>query len=649
MAELIKNAGAKPPLEIVHSAHPIVSRSHSMPFGAQFIDAETGTRFRLWAPSAPNITLQLNDVSYRMNPLEGGWYELTVKDALPGTLYQYRVELPSGQSLLVPDPASRYQPKDVHGPSQVIDPRHFQWQDTDWMGRPWEEAMIYELHVGTFSPEHSFQGVENKLDYLADLGITAIELMPVADFPGLRNWGYDGVLPFAPDSRYGTPDDLKSLIQAAHQRGIMVFLDVVYNHFGPDGNYLSTYAQPFFAESEQTPWGSNTINFSGQGLDIQHGQPIREFFIHNALYWLEEYHFDGLRLDAVHSIFDASQTHFLEELAETIRNIFPQERQLHLVLENAENQAHLLQSKLYTAQWNDDFHHAAHVLLSGEKTGYYADYSKENSTYSPIEHFARCLTEGFTYQGQASQYHGAGRGEVSTHLPPVAFVNFLQNHDQVGNRALAERLSKLASPAAIKAAVSILLLAPSIPLIFMGEEWQSEKPFWFFSDLEPELGEKVRQGRLEEFTRFEEFNNPDIQKKIADPTAWRTFEASSLDWNEPHQPPYLAWHAFYKHLLEIRQAEIWPRIRHWDAVLQPQKRYQILEETAFSALWTLPDYTQLILIANLGDEAIPFQPDDHIAALSLIWQSNHQTWISCRSGKIPAWSVVWGITPGEPI
>jgi 1,4-alpha-glucan branching enzyme/maltooligosyltrehalose trehalohydrolase len=369
-----------------------ISRTHLMPFGAQFLNARQGTQFRLWAPSAQSVTLVMEQASYRLHPQEQGWYELTLPEAAPGTLYQYRISQQNGSELLVPDPASRYQFKDVHGPSQVINPAEFSWQDSHWRGRPWEESVIYELHVGTFSPERSFQGVQNKLDYLADLGVTAIELMPIADFPGTRNWGYDGVLPYAPESRYGTPSELKELIQSAHARGMMVFLDVVYNHFGPEGNYLHAYANTFFDEQEHTPWGA-AINFSGNHLPTSQTRSIREFFIHNALYWLEEYHFDGLRLDAVHAIADHSSQHFLDELAETIRNTFPQDRHIHLMLENNHNQGKFLKPPLYNAQWNDDFHHAAHVLLTGEKTGYYADYIQEESPFSPIEHLARTSSE----------------------------------------------------------------------------------------------------------------------------------------------------------------------------------------------------------------------------------------------------------------
>ena len=338
-----------------------------MPYGAQITGQ--GVRFRLWAPSCEKVALCLADgPRERMLPMGAcgnGWFELTAPRTGAGTRYRFEVN----DGLCVPDPASRFNPDDVHGASEVIDPADFDWQDAAWRGRPWEEAVIYELHVGTFSPEGTFTGLMERLDYLVELGVTAIELMPVADFPGARNWGYDGVLPDAPDSRYGRPDDLKALIQAAHAKGLMVLLDVVYNHFGPEGNYLHVYAKEFFSEDHHTPWGA-AINFDGPG-----SRDVREFFIHNALYWLHEYHFDGLRLDAVHAIADDSEPHIFVELAERAHTSVGWKRQVHLILENDANEArHLGRGReQYAAQWNDDLHHALHVLATGETDGYYAD------------------------------------------------------------------------------------------------------------------------------------------------------------------------------------------------------------------------------------------------------------------------------------
>ena len=453
-----------------------MKRSHSMPFGAEPCGQDR-TRFRLWGPKADKVDVCLiedsREICLPMTPANGGWFELCTDRARPGTHYKFQIN--GGQK--VPDPASRFQPLDVHGPSEIVNAESFQWKDAAWNARPWEEAVIYELHVGTFTPEGTFAAVEQRLDYLAELGVTVIELMPVADFPGERNWGYDGVLLFAPDSSYGKPDDLKHLIQSAHARELMVMLDVVYNHFGPEGNYLRAYAPQFFTDRHRTPWGE-AINFDGPDSRV-----VRDFFIHNALYWLMEYHFDGLRLDAVHAIMDDSEPDILVELAEAVHAKTAGKRRVHLVLENDDNAAHYLRpsrdhKRPYQAQWNDDIHHATHVAVTGERDGYYIDYSD-----NPVRRLAHCLAEGFDYQGDASVFReGESRGELSRDLPLTSFVSFLQNHDQIGNRAFGERIVELGSERAIRAIMSILLLAPAPPLLFMGEEFGATTPFLFFCD-----------------------------------------------------------------------------------------------------------------------------------------------------------------------
>ena len=435
-----------------------MKRRYNMPFGAECSD-DGSVRFRLWAPAAQEVELcfSVADKSTRilLEQRDQGWFELVTDAAKPGAQYCFRIN----DRREVPDPASRFQPRDVHGPSEVVDPGAFDWQDGAWKGRPWEEAVIYEAHVGAFTPAGTFSAVQERLDYLADLGITALELMPIADFPGRRNWGYDGVFLFAPDSTYGRPEDLKQLIQSAHERGIMVLLDVVYNHFGPEGNYIRAYAPQFFTDRHFTPWGDG-INFDGLDSPV-----VRDFFIHNALYWLSEYHFDGLRMDAVNAIIDDSTPHILTELAAAVRSAVAPDRHVHLVLENDRNQSRYLQHtkecqpESYTAQWNDDIHHALHVLITGERDGYYSDYFER-----PIDQLGRCLVEGFAYQGEVSHYRkGEKRGESTEGLPPAAFVSFLQNHDQIGNRAFGERISNIADCRAIRATVAILLLAPSPP------------------------------------------------------------------------------------------------------------------------------------------------------------------------------------------
>jgi len=526
-----------------------------MPFGAAVL-AEGGVRFRLWAPAARSVELMVGNRAKPMRGQGAGWYELIDRDAGAGTLYQYRIN----GTQLVPDPASRFQPRDVDGPSEVIDPSRYPWKDAGWKSRAWPQAVIYELHVGTFTPEGSYRAAIAKLGHLAEHGITAIELMPLSDFAGRRNWGYDGVLPYAPDSSYGRPEDLEALVEAAHQAGLMVFLDVVYNHFGPKGNYLGLYAPQFFTDRYPTPWGA-AINFAEDA--------VRQYFIHNALYWLEEYHFDGLRFDAVHAIHDDSPRHILDEIRQAVPARKP------LVLENDANQARFVGPGKYNAQWNDDSHHGYHVLATGESDGYYAAYAD-----APARHLARCLAEGFAYQGEISPFTKEARGEKSSHLPASCFVDFLQNHDQVGNRAMGERLLSLSKPEVVKALTAIQLLAPSPPLIFMGEEWGCRQPFLFFCDFDGELGEAVRKGRREEFSRFKSFTG-----EIPDPLAESTFKASALDWSKADH----VWMAHYKHLLTLRQAHIVP-------LDCGPGRYQMLGERAFRVEWGT-----LVLITNCGD------------------------------------------------
>lgn len=524
-----------------------------------------------------------------MTRLDNGWFEISTCEAHCDTQYQFTID---GQQA-VPDPASRWQPSGVHHASEVIDPEAYEWRDTNWHGRPWDDAVIYEMHVGTFTPQGTYAGAEAKLDYLAELGVTAVELMPLASFPGERNWGYDGVLPYAPAHSYGRPEDLKRFIDSAHARNLMVFLDVVYNHFGPEGNYLWLYAPQFFSDRHHTPWGQ-AINFDGPD-----SRTVRDYFIHNALYWLEEYHFDGLRLDAVHAIADDSRPDILTELAETVRERLPVKRRVHLVLENDRNTARYLgrdahgQPRWYDAQWNDDFHHAVHALTTGETSGYYADYSR-----NPTWHLGRCLAEGYSYQGEASQYRkGELRGEPSRHLPSTSFVSFLQNHDQAGNRALGERISALIDPAALKVAAAVLLLAPSIPLLFMGEEFAASTPFLFFCDFAPDLAAKVSAGRRAEFAHFDQLSSSAAQAQIPNPNEEDTFLRSKIDWTSPEQRTHQDWLEFYRGLLACRQREIVPRIRD---LAVGWAQYQVLDSAAFRVCWPFVQGGSLELVANFG-------------------------------------------------
>jgi malto-oligosyltrehalose trehalohydrolase len=571
-----------------------------------------GVTFRFWAPAAKRVELMI-DCAHPMQAQPGGWHEITVAGAGAGTLYRFRID----GELEVPDPASHFQPQDVSGPSEVIDHSQFAWKAADWRGRPWEDVSFLELHVGTFTSDGGFRSAIERLDHVVDMGLTAIELMPVADFAGRRNWGYDGVLLYAPDSAYGRPDDLKALIDAAHQRGLMVFLDVVYNHFGPEGNYLGRYAPGFFTEGH-TPWGS--------AVDYRVPQ-VRAFAIGNALHWLRHYRFDGLRLDAVHAIVEPGEPHVLQELSRAVGELAQETgRKIHLVLENDDNRASLLDPRTnpprgkYRAQWNDDYHHAWHVVLTGETSGYYGDYTKD-----PRGDLARILSSGFAYQGEASAHRGGRhRGEASGALPPAAFVNFLQNHDQIGNRPLGERLATQADEAALRAAMAITLLAPMPPLLFMGEEWGSTKPFPFFCDFHGELAEAVRKGRREEFKdAYEELGGD-----IPDPLAEETFRSAKIDWDARETQHGQRWLAHVRELLTIRTNEISPRLAT-ASFHSAQCDADIL-----TAAWRLDDSKYLRLLANLSarNTARPAG----VAPSRSIWGGSVPE-------TLPPWSVYWGI------
>jgi maltooligosyltrehalose trehalohydrolase len=553
--------------------------AHCLPFGAH-LTSPTRTRFRFWAPSLDAVQLELypsgtsaQPVLIDMTPAGGGWFEAHAEGGA-GTKYRYRLNA----ELAVPDPASRFQPEDVHGPSEVIDPRAYQWQHTEWHGRPWEETVLYELHVGALG---GYAGVTNRLAELAHLGVTAIELMPLNDFSGSRNWGYDGVLPYAPDSAYGSPDELKKLIDTAHGLGLMVFLDVVYNHFGPDGNYLNAYAETFFREGVNTPWGP--------AIDFERPQ-VRDFFFDNAIYWLREYRFDGLRLDAVHAINDDE---WLRELSDRVRGALEHGRHVHLVLENEHNTANLLETH-FNAQWNDDAHNTLHVLLTGEDESYYSAY-----TDKPIEKLARVLSEGFVYQGEPSPIHdGRPRGEPSDHLPPTAFVMFLQNHDQVGNRAMGERLRSLCDEAALYAATGLVLLSPQIPMLFMEEQYGSKQPFLFFTDYHDSLADAVREGRRKEFAKFSAFTDAKRRAQIPDPNDAGTLRMSSPD-TSAEEADRDDWLHFYRSALAVRAKLIMPRLRHSKAI-----GATVLGDKAVQASWKLGDGNTLAIALNLGNTPV---------------------------------------------
>jgi maltooligosyltrehalose trehalohydrolase len=581
-------------------------------FGAQL--HPQGTTFRLWAPAAKRVELILDGL-HPVPAISDGWYETFVPGTGAGALYKYRID----GELAVPDPASHFQPLDVSGPSEVIDHERFAWSATAWRGRPWEEAVILEAHIGTFTAAGTFRSAIDKLDHVAETGFTAIELMPIADFAGRRNWGYDGVLLYAPDDSYGRPDDLRALVDEAHVRGLMVFLDVVYNHFGPEGNYLNRYAPAFFA-SAGTPWGN--------AIDYRVPQ-VRAFAIGNALHWLENYRIDGLRLDAVHAIIEPGEPSILHDLSRAVGNFAAATgRTIHLILENDENRATLLdphenpaQGK-YRAQWNDDYHHAWHVLLTREHTGYYRDYAG-----APADHLARVLAAGFAYQGEASAHQaGRPRGEASGFLSPLAFVDFLQNHDQIGNRPLGDRLASQVEEAALAAALAVTLLAPMPPLLFMGEEWGSTRPFPFFCDFQGALADAVRKGRREEFKHAYDV----MAGEMPDPLSDETFRSAVLDWDARATAQGSARLALVRHLLAIRRSMA-PQLA--GAKFGSAAR----ENCVLMANWSLPDRKILTLLANLSDAE---------AARPGCFRPEEPLWGGNPPERLPPWAVYWSSGEG---
>lgn len=507
--------------------------------GANFFPGK-GVEFLVWAPQRARVDVRIISPSEQllaMQRLESGYFRALAPKLSPGARYFYRLD----GVLDRPDPASRFQPQGVHGPSEIIDPA-FEWKDCSWKGIPLDQYVLYELHVGTFTREGTFAAIVARLGQLRDLGITAIELMPVAEFPGTRNWGYDGAYPFAAQHSYGGPLGLKQLVNAGHEAGMAVALDVVYNHLGPEGNYLADYG-PYFTDVYRTPWGA-AINF-----DRQNSDEVRRFFIESALYWVREFHIDAFRLDAAHAIFDNSARPFLAELAEAVhREASRLNGRVYVIAESNLNDARVITGADsggigLDAQWNDDFHHAAHALLTGERSGYYADFGAASQ-------LAKAFTEGFVLTGQYSHYRCRRHGDSSRAIPAERFVVFLQNHDQVGNRLLGNRLTTLVSFEALKLAAALTLLSPFVPLLFMGEEYGEAAPFpYFVSHGDPVLTDAVRKGRGEEFSRFA------WQGELPDPAAEDTFLKARLNWGLQDKGQHSQLRAFYKELLRLRRSE----------------------------------------------------------------------------------------------
>lgn len=494
-------------------------------------------QFVLWAPQSSSVSIKLaeNRRTIPMEPLEGGYHQAFVSDVSAGTRYWYRLE----DARELPDPASRFQPEGVHGPSQLVDTGAFRWTDQNWKGRELQGSILYELHVGTYTREGTFRALVPHLPRLVELGVTSIEIMPVAQFPGARNWGYDGVYEYAPQNSYGGPQELQRLVDAIHAHGLAAILDVVYNHLGPEGNYLSAFA-PYFTDRYRTPWGQ-ALNFDGPGSN-----DVRRFFRENALYWLEDYHFDALRLDAVHGIFDFSAQHFLAELKQAADELSRKlGRRLQLIAESDLNDSRLLRDSAQggyglDAQWSDDFHHSVHSLLTNEKRGYYEDFGG-------IQPLVSTLQGGWHYSGQYSAHRQRNHGNLPPDLPASRFVVYDQNHDQVGNRAAGDRLSTMVPFEALKLAAGVTLLSPFTPLLFMGEEYGETAPFQYFtSHGDPALVEAVRRGRREEFAAF------GWEAAVPDPQDEQTFLRSHLDHSLEEKAPHKTLRLFYQTLIRLR-------------------------------------------------------------------------------------------------
>ena len=544
--------------------------------------------FTVWAPIYEELAVQIispNPRLIHMQKDEWGYWKTIGEDIKPGTLYFYKL----GGETDRPDPASHSQPKDVHGPSEVVDHTKMNWTDAGWSGIPLEEMIIYELHVGTFTPEGTFEAIISRLKELHEFGLNAIELMPIGQFPGNRNWGYDGVFPFAPQHSYGGSEGLKKLVDAAHQQGISIILDVIYNHFGPEGNYFSDYG-PYFTSHYKTAWG-NAINF-----DTAYSYGVRNYFLENALYWFENYHIDALRLDASDHIYDIGVKHFLQELAENVDALSQKlGRKLYLTAENDLSDTKIIRSIEsggygIDAQWNDAFHHCLHTLLTGEKAGYYVDYGT-------CEQMAKAFKEGFVYSGQYSPFRQKFHGSNSSNIPGHQFVVFTQNHDQIGNRMLGERLSHLVSFEALKLAAAVLLLAPNIPLIFMGEEYAEDAPFLYFvSHTDPELLAVVESGRKKDFEAFH------LEGEFIDPFSHDTFHKCQLNWDKRQEGKHQVMLELYQHLIQLRRTI--PALKQLD---KQNLETSLIEEDKLICLHRWTQDSQIYCIMNFSKKDITFK------------------------------------------
>lgn len=564
--------------------------------------------FTVWAPAREEVAVQIVSPARRSLPMqkdEWGYFKVVAEDIEPGTLYLYKLRGDTDR----PDPASHSQLKDVHGPSEVVDHTQMNWTDAGWSGIPLEETIIYELHVGTFTPEGTFEAIIPRLKELYEFGINAIELMPIGQFPGNRNWGYDGVFPFAPQHSYGGPEGLKKLVDAAHQQGISIILDVIYNHFGPEGNCITDYG-PYFTSHYKTAWG-NAINFDGE-----YSYGVRNYFTENALYWFENYHIDALRLDASDHIYDIGVKHFLQELAENVNALSEKQgRKLYLTAENDLSDTQIIrpiESGGYgiDAQWNDAFHHCLHSLLTGEHAGYYEDYGK-------CEQMAKAFKEGFVYSGQYSPFRKKFHGSDSSTIPGHRFVVFTQNHDQVGNRALGDRLTHLVPFEALKLAAGVLLLAPNIPLIFMGEEYAEDAPFLYFvSHTDPELIEVVREGRKKDFADFH------IEGEFIDPFSPNTFNNCQLNWQKRSEGKHKVILDLYQHLIQLRRTI--PALKTLD---KQSLEASVNEEHKLMFLHRWSQSSQIFCFMNFSHKDVSFKATPPSGNWQKILDSSEPKWM----------------------
>ena len=548
---------------------------------------EGGVRFRVWAPNAKRVEVEIERCGgaerHPLAPEADGYHAGTVEKAAAGDRYRYPLDGGKG----FPDPASRSQQDGPHGASEVVDPGRFRWADGGWAGIGADGLAIYELHVGTFTPEGTFDAVVERLPDLKELGVTAIELMPLAEFPGQRSWGYDGVDLYAPASAYGGPAGLRRLVDAAHAIGLGVLLDVVYNHFGPDGNYLRVYAADYFTDRHSTPWG-DAINYDGP-----RSEHVRHFVLQNVRYWLEEYHLDGLRLDATHAIVDTSRRHLLAEIAEVVHGL--EGRRAVVIAEDHRNLVEQIRPPDHgglglDGVWADDFHHALRTYLTGEREGYYANYT------GSLADVATTIEQGFLFQGQKRPATGELRGTRVTDEPARAFVFCSENHDQVGNRALGERLAHLIDRERYLVASAVLLFTPETVLLFQGQEFAASSPFQFFTDHNPELGKLVTEGRRKEFAGFAAFADPARRERIPDPQAASTFERSVLRWEEREINAEV--YELYRTLLGLRRD---------DPVLRRQDRSATRARALADDLLAIRRWhgeAERLLLANFGDEAV---------------------------------------------